>query len=462
MVAAHEMGDLDGALGFHERVLQVDPQNEKSVDEVIVLLENKGDYKAAVERLKEKATAASAAKNTGRMLAAFNRLGHLYKEKLGRIGHAIDAHEAAQTLEPDNKERNEILAQLYASNPSLYLDKAVAAQLTMLNVNPYREESYKLLRRLYTEAKRADPAWCMCQALYVLKLAEPDEERFFKRMRSEDPAYAQEIITEDEWVSTLLHPDAEPLLTSIFALIEPAVIATRGESYEALGYDPRYAIDPAQHPYPMSQTLFYAAGVMGMDCPPTFENPNDPGGLAFLHVYTPSVVLGHAALTADIPPQAAAFIAGRHLAYYRPGMYLRHLVPSGTGLKSWLFAAIRMNAPNFPVASDIEGPIKEAQAALERHLQPQVRDHLSRIVSKLIQGGRSLDLKKWVAGVDATADRIGFVLSHDLETAVEIVRASDEGSSSMPQQQRLKELVLFAIGEPYFALRKRLRITIDG
>jgi hypothetical protein len=143
-------------------------------------------------------------------------------------------------------------------------------------------------------------------------------------------------------------------------------------------------------------------------------------------------------------------------------MYLRHLVPSGTGLKSWLFAAIRMNAPNFPVASDIEGPIKEAQAALERHLQPQVRDHLSRIVSKLIQGGRSLDLKKWVAGVDATADRIGFVLSHDLETAVEIVRASDEGSSSMPQQQRLKELVLFAIGEPYFALRKRLRITIDG
>jgi hypothetical protein len=137
-------------------------------------------------------------------------------------------------------------------------------------------------------------------------------------------------------------------------------------------------------------------------------------------------------------------------------------VPNGSGLKNWLFAAIRMNSPKFPVAPDIEGPVKDAQTALETHLSPQVRDHLSRIVSKLLQSGRSLDLKKWVAGVDATADRVGFVLAHDLETSVEIIRASDEASSSMAQQQRLKELVLFAISEPYFALREKLHITIDS
>jgi hypothetical protein len=105
--------------------------------------------------------------------------------------------------------------------------------------------------------------------------------------------------------------------------------------------------------------------------------------------------------------------------------------------------------------------VREAMAALERRLAPQIRDHLARVVSKLIQSGAALDLKRWVQGIDLTADRAGFVLSHDLETAVEIVRASDESSSALNPQARLKDLVLYAISEPYFRLRERLRIGVD-
>jgi tetratricopeptide (TPR) repeat protein len=461
MVSGSEMREYDQALTYYDRVLQIDPSNMKAVDEAIELLEEKGDFAGAVERLKDKARNASEAKDTARMLEAFNKLAPIYKEKLGRIGHAVDALEAAQTLEPENAERNRELAELYAAYPERYMEKAVAAQLVLLRQNPYRVESYKLLRRLYTDAKRADAAWCLCQALYVLKLAEPDEERFFRRMRSEDPAYAQAIMTPDDWLELIFHPDADPMLTSLFSLIEPAMIATRSPEIEALGYDGRFAVDAAQHPYPVSQTLHYAAGVMGMSLPTVFENPNDPSGLGFLHASVPSIVLGSAALMADASPQAIAFVAGRHLAYFRPGFYVRQLIQSGTGLRSWLFAAIKMNAPQFPVAPDIEGPVREAIAALERHLPQQLRDHLSRVVSKLIQSGAALDLKRWVQGVDLTADRIGFVLSHDLETSVEIVRASDESSSALSPQARLKDLVLYGISESYFQIRDRLKIGIE-
>ena len=58
-------------------------------------------------------------------------------------------------------------------------------------------ESYKLLRKLFTDAKRADAAWCLCQALSVLRLAEPDEERFYKKHRSENAAPAQAALDED-------------------------------------------------------------------------------------------------------------------------------------------------------------------------------------------------------------------------------------------------------------------------
>jgi hypothetical protein len=198
-----------------------------------------------------------------------------------------------------------------------------------------------------------------------------------------------------------------------------------------------------------------------MDLPPVFENFDDPGGLSFLHAETPAIVLGNAALAADIPTQAAAFIAARHLTYYRPGFYTRHLIPTLTGLRAWLFAAIKMNAPQFPVAPDIEGPVREAMAAIEAHLSRDARDHLARVVSKLLVSGRSLDLKRWLGGVDLTADRVGFALSHDLETAVEIIRASDESAASVPSQPRLRELVLFAISEPYFLIRETLGITVE-
>jgi tetratricopeptide (TPR) repeat protein len=462
IVSARQMGDVDRALEFYQKVMALDPEMERALSESIDLLKDKGDHEGVEKMLQKKLERATASKDRAAMLGTFAELGELYEKQLGWMDRAIDAYEAAQTLDPENRARAEQLAELYASDPGKYLEKAVTAQQILLRQNPYKPEAYKLLRRLYTEVKRADSAWCLCQALYVMNLAEPDEERFFKRMRSETAAAAQAAFTDEDWLSHVMHPDADPLLTAVFALIEPAVILSRGSSLEQLGYDARYAIDLARHPYPMSQTLYYAAGVLGMEPPPTFQNTNDPGGLSFLHAHTPAIVLGVAALAADVPPQAAAFIAARHLTYFRPGMYVRHLIPSGTGLKSWLFAAIKLIVPQFPVAAELEGPVNEALAALDRGLPGQTRDQLARIVSKLLQSGGALDLKRWVGGIDLTADRAGLVVAHDLETAAEIIKASDEGSSAVPNQERMKELVLYSVNEGYFTLRQKLRIAIDS
>ncbi|MCA9641931.1 MAG: tetratricopeptide repeat protein [Myxococcales bacterium] len=462
IVSGRQMGDVDRAIEYYERVLELDPEMGKALTEAIELQRQRGDHEAVEKLLKRRLKRASEKKDTKTLLETFTELGELYEKQLGWTDKAIDAFEAAHTLDPENKERSELLANLYASDPHKHLGKAVTAQLAILRQNPYRPDSYKLLRRLYTEVKRADAAWCLCQALFVMNLAEPDEERFFRRMRSETPAHAQDAFNDEDWLGRVFHNFADPLLTSVFALIEPAVILTRGQSFVDLGYDQSYQVDLATDPYPMSQTLHYAAGVLGMQAPPTFHNPNDPGGLSFLHAHAPSIVLGTAALSAEVPPQAAAFIAARHLTYFRPGMYVRHLVPSGTGLKSWLFAAIKLNAPQFPVAPSLEGPVRDSIEALERHLSAQARDQLARVVAKLLESGGALDLKRWVAGVDLTADRAGLVVCHDLETAAEIIKASDEASSAVPAQERLKELVLYGVSEPFFELRQRLMIGVDS
>jgi tetratricopeptide (TPR) repeat protein len=462
IVTARQIGDPARALEFYEQVLTLEPAFDKALNEAVDLEGARGNH-AGVERLlKQKLAYASAADDQAGMLHTFTALGELYEKGMGHIDQAIDALEAAQTLDPDNRERTEHLSNLYVTDPARYLDKAVASQAELLRQNPYRHDSYKTLRRLYTETKQADASWCLCQALTVLNLAEPDEERFYKRMRSDTAAPAQTAFSEDDWLDLVMHPQADSLLTSVFALIEPIVVARRSQTIQELGYDRSYAVDVATHSAPVCQSLYYAAGVLGISVPPAYENPNDPGGISFLFATEPSLVLGTTALRPDVPLQPAAFIAGRQLTFFRPGLYLRHLLGSGTALKSWFFAAIKLTSPQFPVSPDVEGAVNEAYQALEAGLVGQMRDQLTRVVSKLLTSGAALDLKRWVAGVDLTADRAGFVLAHDLETATQVVKASDESSSPVPPDERFKELALFAVSPQYFEIRQRLLISIDS
>jgi len=462
IVTARQVGDVDRALEYYEQVLKLEPRFDKALNEAVELERERSNWQGVERVLERRLDAATAADDKQAMLDSFQQLGELYEKNLGLMDQAIDAYEAAQTLEPENKERSEHLGGLYATDPEKYLDKAVASQALLLRQNPFRPESYKALRRLYTETKQADASWCLCQTLSVLNLAEPDEERFYKRMKSDTAAPAQSTLGDEDWLVQLMHPDADALLSGVFALIEPAVIARRSQTAQELGYDTSYLVDVTQHPAPVCQSLYYAAGVLGMPVPPAFENPNDPGGLSFLFTHEPALVLGQTALRTDVPLQPAGFIAGQQLTYLRPGLYLRHLLASGTVLKAWLFAAIKLTSPQFPVSPELEGAVAEAMQALEAGVTGQARDHLTRVVAKLLTSGAALDLKRWVRGVDLTADRVGFLLCHDLETATQIIKASDESTSSVSTDERLKELVLFSVSSQYFGLRQQLGIAVDS
>jgi tetratricopeptide (TPR) repeat protein len=462
MVSARQMGDNERGLEFFHNVVEIDPENYKAIAEAAALERQAGRHDQVEELFRGKLERATEAGDKELMVETFEELGALYEKDMYLAEQAVDAYEAAQTLDPNNRDRAMKLTELYLQDAERYLEKAVDTQLAVLEEDFYNQLAYKVMRRLYTETKQADSAWCMCQAMSVLRVAEPDEERFYKRLRAETAAPARQALTDEDWLLRLMHEDTDPLLTSVFALIEPAVIGKRGQSLDKLGYDEHYRLDLANHPYPMCQTLHYAAGVLGMEAPPAYHNPNDQAGLSFLHSYTPGIILGKAAMAREVPSQAAAFIAARHLAYYRPGMYVRHLVPTGTGLKAWLFAAIKLISPQFPVGSELEGPVKEALSALDVGIVGPARDHLATIVTKLMQSGGALDLKKWVQGVDLTADRAGFLVAHDMETAVEIIQASEEGAAALSAQERFRHLVLFGIGRPFFELRRGLGIAVDS
>jgi len=462
LVSGRQIGDANQAADFFEQVLELEPSNAKAMSELTQIQREAGNFTAVEDLIKRRLATAEEVESVEGRLSAYDELGDLYDKHLVDPELAAQAFEAASELDPGNRERLDKLAKIYEADPETFRDKGILLQEFLLSQNPFRQESYKALRKIYTVARDADASWSLCQVLSVLKLAEPDEQRFYERMRSETAAPAQDAFNEQDWIERIMHHDLDPLLTGIFALIQPAVIKTRSQPVSALGIAPEALIDPSQHEAPLAQTLYYAAGVLGLELPNVYANHADPGGLSYLYTETPSLSLGQVGMSPQVPPQVAAYVAAQQLAYLRPGLYMRHFIQTGTALKAWLFAAIKLTSPQFPIAPDLEGSVNEALAALKTHLPSDAKDHLASVVSKLIQSGTSLDLKKWVGAVDKTADRAGFIVSHDLQTTSEVVRAADETGASVSNEDRFKDLVLFAASSKYFEMRRRLSITVDS
>jgi hypothetical protein len=103
----------------------------------------------------------------------------------------------------------------------------------------------------------------------------------------------------------------------------------------------------------------------------------------------------------------------------------------------------------------------EARAALERHLRPEGRDRLVEVVSRMLQGSPSIDLKAWVAGVDLTADRVGLIVANDLKSVTDIIKTVEDPNAP-PRDRRLQEIILYAIDAPFLAVRQRLGVALES
>jgi hypothetical protein len=193
--------------------------------------------------------------------------------------------------------------------------------------------------------------------------------------------------------------------------------------------------------------------------PAVFYRRGDAGGVSFLFTSPPSIGLGHGALS-PAPDQALAFLAGRQLSYFRPGHYMRQLVPTGSGLRGWLLAAIRLANPRFPVPDAVRSTVERNRDALARFLHVQQQQALTSCVERLLREQPEVDVKRWALAVDLTADRVGFVLANSLDAAVAVTRASPADASMASERERLKELYRYAVSPSYIALRQAVGIVI--
>jgi len=455
-IASSELGRVEEAGDYYEQALENAPDSQRAFDGLVHCLKTRQAWPALIEAYRAQLDRKGRGADPKERAGLWDAIAETHAEHLADVSSAVDAWERAQTLDPEDKRRMEKLAEVYAADPKHYFARAVEMQEALLQKTPYRVESYQALRQLYTDVHRADESFSVCQVLHALKYADADEEAFFKKHRAQHPAAAQEFFTEEIWFNHIVHPLQDPLLTGIFAILTPAVSSARQQELSVFGAGPK--IDAGSDSAVMAQTLAYVAGVTQIELPDVHYRAKDPGGLSFMFTDPVSIGLGAGALAGG-PPQALAFVAARHLSYLRPGHYLRHLVPTGNGLRTWLLAAIAASDPSFPIPPKMMAQVDGYRAQLDKHVPGPQKEQLSSMVRKLLAAAPELDMKKWVAAVDLSADRLGFVMANNLEMTAAVIKASPE--DALPHKDRLRELYLYAASQKYMQLRHKLGIAID-
>lgn len=330
--------------------------------------------------------------------------------------------------------------------------RVIAERFTAVVEAPRDPERYRELRRAYTQARRTDGIWAACQALVTLGGAEDSEHAFYETRRAETAAHTQITLSSELRARHVLHPGADPRVTTVVDYLLPALIERYGRPTAAQGYTDAHRVAPSQHSL-LSQTLVYAARVLGVELPPIYQHGAAPIPIFSIHGDVPAIALGaHAAALTD--GRDAAFVAANHLTYFLPGFYARRLVPQEPELRRWVEAAIALSrgASHFEHLSHLE------QTMLQTQVDPDERKIIVREIGDLEPGG--IDLMAWFKAVDATADRLGLLLCNDLEKAACLLRGG-EGTGDEATETRIDALRLWSVGEDYLAVRAALGIGVE-
>lgn len=461
MLAARELNDPTRALEFVELALDADPENQKVFREGVQLRRQLQDYEGLKELLKRRVSVLVNQEDKSELVEVLEQLGDVYENQLARRDQALRVFQSLLEINPDDLRAEARLARLYAAEPGVYFEQAISALAAWVQRDPYEAEPYKLLRKVYTEVRRGDGAFLACQALHVLGHAEPDEERFFERMRESDPPVIRRGLQPAEWSELIAPSPPESLLTTLFSLIEPYVIQSMAQPLQAFGVGSEHTINAEAYPYSAVLFIHAASEAFGIAEPVMLQNPDAPTVLEFLSTAPPSVLVGANAFDGSLDALETAFIAARHLAYHRPGAYLRQLLRELTPLKIWLFAAIRLVKTQFPVTPELEGPVEQANQFLVRSADAQTMQGIGQAVTGLLASETALDLKRWVREIDLVADRAGLALCHDLETAAALAQSLPTAPGGPTVEQRIENLLAYSVSKQYLELRQRQGVSID-
>ncbi len=378
-------------------------------------------------------------------------LGEINRSRLHNYAEAIKAYQIVAHKRPGDRGVHTILAELHAleGQPG----EAAAQAFELVTLDPADPSGYHELARRRLDAGQLDGAWCACQVLVVLGQATEDEQRFYEEGRRHSTAQAQRPLEGGDW-ALLTWAGKPQAIDRVLLATHEVVGPLMAHTPKQLGLNPRKDQLNLEAPSDLGQILKYTQQITGVTVASAWLSPT-ARGLQVGDLWPPGLL---------VAPDMAGVGFAEAAARAARALYLGSVQHAAAG-----------SAPDATVAHQrVLGIVTAALAAVMPEAGLAADPALLDALRSRLTAGRLADLQgaapaipqplaqgvaAWCEAVEHTASRLALLISCDLATVVRLLR--DEPMPLLPDMAaRLRALLVFAVSEPYLALRRRLGVGV--
>jgi CheY-like chemotaxis protein len=444
---AAECGDDDDALTHLERAVDLDPARLEAFGAIEQIHTRRKDWRRLERQYRKLIHRVGESGDNDLLLRLWWNLAEIYRTRMGDFESARVAFEIACRLAPDEPALQQAFAEVTAGDPARWRETARALR-AWWRLRPDDPTPGRLLFNLHASAGRPDAALvaamaCACRGVTELPAADDllrtCRPRFLVRLPALDPALWQR----------LRHPDDDPDLGELFALLAPVVRELHPFTLGDLEVSELDRVRPDEVPEVFQRVLGYVCDLFRVAPPPIYRRA-DFGAEAHVGGTEPPVLLCGPQALAETDRAALAFRLGRAATYLWPGRAAGGALPSRT-LKGFLLGAMVLTVPGLTV-DDPDGSIELLRQRLAL-LAPESQVRLRELVARISREKSSLNLSRWARSLARSADRAGLLVCNDLCTAVRVVAQTGTRGAE-------EELCDFALSEVYLEAREALGLAV--
>jgi tetratricopeptide (TPR) repeat protein len=457
-VALGRLRDEERGLGLLDRALDDDATHDKALHALVAVRTARGEWQALDAAYARLVDSFARGGDVERAWDTCRKLGALRRDKLRDVVGATEAFTGAVSCKPADVDSRAMLADMHLARGDEA--QAVAEFERIAQLSPTRASTFARLFALHQRAGRTDRAWLAGLALEELGAADMDQQLFVDQFRPEGPIRPSKSLDDALWDDALRAPGADDVVTEVLRAITGAAVAARVS--ELRDAKKLVTLDPDRRQSATStvtavRSFQWAAHVLGMEAPDLYVLDNVPGGIAAVQAATPSTALGPDVLR-GLSASDLAFLAGRHLTYYRREHYALVCWPTLNELSALFLGAVKLAMPDLPVPDHLGEAIARARKLLKRHANDADKQALGAAVKRLDARGGRVDLAAWIKSVELTAQRAGLLLCGDLAVAMRRTKGETRAIADLTADQKRGDLLAFCASEKLARVREALKI----
>ena len=391
---------------------------------------------------------------TDQRTLALERRIRVLEARIAQLEHELEDARAHVNVEVD-------FSDMAAAPAAAVPDDDPAELARRVRHDPRDDVSLHALYRVYKKTGDRDRQWCVAHVLHYLGAANDEENQVFASHRQDTLIRPNASVSPEVWPRLLFHPEEEPLVGEIFAVVVSAVLIGRLSAMrrdkQLIKLDPATRQDPTKTTIQAVRCFHWASQILGMQSPPLHADPDYAGFVEMVPGVPPSSRIGAKALSGRSAGELA-FLAGRHLAHYREEHFVKLLVPQARGLEDIFLAALSIGNPGLPLSAQVKELVVPIAKAIEPILEPQAVDRLRGHFLRFVEEGGRTNLARWTTSVDRTCARAGFLLANDLKSAHGVLSLEDPAHVD----EQMNDLMSFIVSDRYAKLRKQIGIALTN